>query len=102
MSLQFSCDGTLFGGIARGGLEGGRLVTINGVTGLFSFVGLGPATEFGRSLGGLAFQLPCDDKSRKSDKSAKSEKSEKSAKSEKTAKSSKSKKSPKSSKSGKG
>ncbi len=61
VSLQYSCFGTLYGGTAReigGAGDGGRLITINPTTGLFSFVGAGFATG-GSSLGGLAFELPC-------------------------------------------
>jgi hypothetical protein len=57
VSLQFACDGTLYGGTATGtfALDGGRLVTINPATGLFAFVGSVSATG-GMSLGALAFQ----------------------------------------------
>jgi len=58
-SLQFRCDGTLFGGTARGiGGPGGDLITINPATGLFSFVGPVSATG-GPSLGALAFENTC-------------------------------------------
>src|SRR6185369_4019203 len=51
VSLQFTCDGILYGGTSSGaGLAAGRLLTINGATGLFSFVGTTPATTFGRAL----------------------------------------------------
>ena len=58
-SLQFACDGTLYGGTARalGPADGGFLVTINPATGQFSFVGPASATT-GSSLGGLAFENP--------------------------------------------
>ncbi len=61
VSLQFRCDGTLFGGTARGiGVpDGGRLITINPASGQFSFVGGATATSFGQSLGGLAFGSSC-------------------------------------------
>ena len=61
VSIQFACDGTLYGGTARAidqATDGGRLVIINPTTGLFEFVGTATATEDG-SLGGLAFQNPC-------------------------------------------
>jgi hypothetical protein len=56
-SIQFACDGTLFGGTARslGLADGGFLVTINPNTGVFSFVGVTSATG-GPSLGGLGFE----------------------------------------------
>lgn len=56
-SLQFRSDGTLFGGTARdlgGAGDGGRLITIDPATGVFSFVGKVGATSAGSSLGGLA------------------------------------------------
>jgi hypothetical protein len=61
VSLQFACDGTLYGGTARAtnaATDGGRLVTINPVTGVFSFVGSVSATG-GSSLAALAFQDQC-------------------------------------------
>ena len=60
VSLQFACDGTLYGGTATGfgAPDGGFLVTINPVTGLFAFVG-GVSATGGSSLGALAFELPC-------------------------------------------
>ena len=56
-SIQFACDGTLFGGTARsqGLADGGFLVTVNPNTGVFSFIGTTSATG-GPSLGGLAFE----------------------------------------------
>jgi len=56
-SIQFACDGTLFGGTARsqGPADGGFLVTVNPNTGVLSFVGATSATG-GLSLGGLAFE----------------------------------------------
>jgi hypothetical protein len=56
VSLQFACDGTLYGGTATGitAADGGRLITINTATGRFSFVGSVSATG-GNSLGALAF-----------------------------------------------
>jgi hypothetical protein len=58
VSLQFACDGTLYGGTATGlGVaDGGRLITINPATGVFAFVGSVSATPGARSLGALAFQ----------------------------------------------
>ncbi len=52
VSLQFDCNGTLFGGTARGlgGNDGGFLGTIDTSTGAFSFVGAISATG-GSSLG---------------------------------------------------
>ena len=64
VSLQFSCDGTLYGGTARTSGEtqdGGFLVTINPDTGLFSYVG-GVSATGGESLGGLAFERNCSAK----------------------------------------
>jgi hypothetical protein len=60
VSLQFECDGTLYGGTATGTTapDGGRLVTIDPATGAFAFVGSVSATPDGRSLGALAFQDP--------------------------------------------
>lgn len=60
VSLQFACNGTLFGGTASGfGVDdGGFLVTINPGSGSFAFVGGTSATD-GRSLGSLAFELSC-------------------------------------------
>ena len=59
VSLQFACNGTLYGGTATGisAPDGGRLITINPATGVFSFVGSVSATA-GRSLGALAFEDP--------------------------------------------
>lgn len=60
VSLQFACDGTLYGGSARGfgRADGGRLLTIDPVTGATAFVGTASATEFDNSLGALAFGDP--------------------------------------------
>lgn len=61
VSLQFACDGTLYGGTSRSGdgaLDGGFLVTINPNTGLFSYVG-GVSATGGQALGGLAFERNC-------------------------------------------
>ena len=60
VSLQFACDGTLYGGTARGldRADSGRLVTINPVTGATAFVGTASATGEGTSLGALAFGDP--------------------------------------------
>ena len=60
-SLQFGCDGTLYGGTARAispATDGGRLITLDTSTGEFQFVGLEGATSES-SLGGLALQDPC-------------------------------------------
>jgi hypothetical protein len=56
-SIQFACDGTLFGGTAKdnGAPDGGFLVTLNSVTGIFSFVGPAAAAPQ-QSLGALAFE----------------------------------------------
>lgn len=56
-SIQFECDGTLFGGTARGTFvnDGGFLVTIDPLTGEFAFAG-GVSATGGSSLGGLAFE----------------------------------------------
>ena len=51
-SIQFSCDGTLYGGTNEG-----RLITINTTSGQFKFIGINTATD--GALGGLAFQDPC-------------------------------------------
>ncbi len=63
VSLQFGCDGTLYGGTARalpgGPADGGFLVTVNSASGLLSFVGATSATTGGTSLGALAFAQPC-------------------------------------------
>ncbi len=61
VSLQFACDGTLYGGTARGieRQDGGRLITIAPTTGRFNFVGSQSATLTGSSLGALAFQKRC-------------------------------------------
>ena len=66
VSLQSGCSGDddiLLGGTARGisSGDGGRLVAIDVETGKFSFVGTGPATSFGSSLGGLACFASGDD-----------------------------------------
>lgn len=57
VSLQFACEGTLYGGTATGifAPDGGRLITIDPATGRFTFVGPVSATA-GTSLGALAFQ----------------------------------------------
>jgi hypothetical protein len=61
VSLQFACDGTLYGGTARALSPtidgGGRLVTINPGTGLFEYVGKETATA-PLSLAALAFLDP--------------------------------------------
>ncbi len=73
VSLQFHCNGTLYGGTARPEQAallsadegdwiqqpaGARLVTINPATGVFSYVGSSFATS-GGSLAGLAFGSGC-------------------------------------------
>jgi len=60
VSIQFVCDGILFGGTARsqGPNDGGFLATINPTTGLFTLAPSG-ATG-GPSLGGLAFGSLCE------------------------------------------
>lgn len=58
VSLQFACNGTLYGGTAPSQGPGGFLVTINPNNGIFSFVGVVSATG-GSSIGGLAFQANC-------------------------------------------
>ena len=59
-SIQFACDGTLFGGTAKDNEapDGGFLVTLNTVTGIFSFVRPAPAAPQ-QSLGALAFEETC-------------------------------------------
>jgi hypothetical protein len=62
VSLQFACDGTLYGGTARAvgsATDGGRLVTVNTATGAFSFVGAVSATG-GSSLAALGFEQTCE------------------------------------------
>ena len=63
VSLQWACDGTLFGGSGRSSgaaTDGGRLVRINPANGSFTFVGGVAATGAGGlSLGGLAFANAC-------------------------------------------
>jgi hypothetical protein len=61
VSLQFLPDGRLLGGTARAIAplnDGGRLVVIDPATGVFSFLGSGPASS-GRSLAALAFAGRC-------------------------------------------
>ena len=62
-SLQFACDGTLYGGTARAqnaATDGGRLVTVDTSTGDVSFVGT-DAIANGTSMASLAFSIPnCD------------------------------------------
>ena len=72
-SIQFGCDGTMYGGTATtvptptgtGTDDGGRLVTIDVGTSSYSFVGAlvaanqTPPTFAGGSLAGLAFDVPC-------------------------------------------
>lgn len=62
VSLQYHCDGRLFGGSARsapGANDGGRLVTLDPLTGIGAFVGALPATPSTTSLGALAFASSC-------------------------------------------
>jgi hypothetical protein len=57
VSLQFHSDGNLYGGSGReldSGGDGGRLVTIDPLTGEFAFVGAGPATQGGQPIAALA------------------------------------------------
>ena len=60
ISMQFSCDGTLYAGTATrfGGsnVDGGMLGSVNTTTGLFTFISAGPITTGtpANSLGGLA------------------------------------------------
>ncbi|MCK5710557.1 MAG: hypothetical protein KAI07_08455, partial [Deltaproteobacteria bacterium] len=64
VSLQFGCEGTLYGGTARSNSiasDGGFLVTINPDTGIFSFVVGVSAVSDGEALGGLAFEEACED-----------------------------------------
>jgi len=56
-SLQFSCDGTLYGGTGKGGMVGrGDLIQINPLDGVFSLIG---KTVDGTSLAGLALDGNC-------------------------------------------
>ncbi len=52
-SIQFGCDGTLYGGTNEG-----RLITINPPNGRFEFVDI-DKSAVARALGGLAFQDSC-------------------------------------------
>ena len=60
VSIQFSCDGTLYAGTAAGTpavpADGGRLGKVNTTTGLFTFISAAPITSGAppNSLGGLA------------------------------------------------
>jgi hypothetical protein len=58
-ALQFGCDGVLYGGTARstGQTNGGQLIAINPVTGVFTVIG--QAIADGSSLLSLAFSSPC-------------------------------------------
>ncbi|MHC4218650.1 MAG: NHL repeat-containing protein [Planctomycetota bacterium] len=62
-SLQFACDGTLYGGTARAqnaANDGGRLVTVDTSTGDVTFVGTDTIAN-GTSMASLAFSIPnCD------------------------------------------
>jgi VCBS repeat-containing protein len=57
VALHFAPGGTLYGGTARApsGTDGGRLVTIDKISGHFSYVGSTAATASGSSLAALAF-----------------------------------------------
>ena len=58
-SLQFACNGTLYGGTASPispATDGGDLITINPATGIFSTIGNAVQEA---SLGALAFQASC-------------------------------------------
>ena len=58
-SLQFACNGTLYGGTAfpiSPATDGGNLITINPATGIFSTIGNAVQEA---SLGALAFQASC-------------------------------------------
>ena len=62
VSLQFACDGTLYGGTAFAvppATDGGNLIKIltTGTPGFFSTVGKAVPDA---SLGALAFQSPCE------------------------------------------
>jgi hypothetical protein len=62
VSLQFACDGTLYGGTApseQQSSDGGFLVTIDPDTGVFEFVGNISASNEGGALGGLSFDSSC-------------------------------------------
>lgn len=62
VSLQFACDGTLYGGTAPSSQQsgdGGFLVTIDTDTGVFEFVGIVSASNEGGALGGLSFNSDC-------------------------------------------
>jgi hypothetical protein len=59
VSLQFACNGTLYGGTAfpvSPATDGGNLITINPFTGAFSTIGKAVQDA---SLGALAFQTAC-------------------------------------------
>jgi len=59
VSLQFACNGTLYGGTAfpvAPATDGGNLITINPATGAFSTIGKAVQDA---SLGALAFQTAC-------------------------------------------
>lgn len=63
VSLQFACDGTLYGGTApssQQSSDGGFLVTIDTDTGVFSFVGNISASDAGVALAGLSFDRDCN------------------------------------------
>ena len=56
-SLQFACDGTLYGGTGKGSMVGrGDLIQINPIDGVFSLIG---KTVDGASLAGLALDGNC-------------------------------------------
>jgi len=59
VSLQFACNGTLYGGTAfpvEPATDGGNLITINPATGAFTTIGKAVQDA---SLGALAFQTAC-------------------------------------------
>jgi hypothetical protein len=59
VSLQFACNGTLYGGTAfpvSPATDGGNLITINPATGAFTTIGKAVQDA---SLGALAFQTTC-------------------------------------------
>ena len=58
VSLQFTCDGTLYGGTTQNPGVGGFLVTINQLNGNYATVGAASATA-GSALGGLAASDIC-------------------------------------------
>jgi IPTL-CTERM motif len=62
VSLQFACDGTLYGGTAPSSpqsTDGGFLVTIDPETGVFAYVGNTSASSEGGALADLSFDAGC-------------------------------------------